>query len=211
MKKETPAPEQHPVDAYFREQEAKIPVAFDPAHWNALQAMLDEVNPGSTPVPGTRVSDLSPNLTNSAFTRFFGALLIFVFLAAVPSANPAPRQTRGAVAPELSGFPETGPYNTGQVSIPGTRDTETRTGGTQTPANPAATPKQPQLGWPLLPAATYTTPTGTDTVSHHFYVPAVLPPDSLYRQIDSLSIRKGLRAVQDSMAAQKKKKKHLFW
>lgn len=30
LKKETPAPEQHPVDAYFREQETGIPVAFDP-------------------------------------------------------------------------------------------------------------------------------------------------------------------------------------
>ncbi|MFM9948642.1 MAG: hypothetical protein ACKV1O_11950 [Saprospiraceae bacterium] len=210
MKKETPVPEQHPVDAYFREQESGIPVAFDPAHWDVLQAMLDEANPVGAPVSGTRVSDLTPNAAKPSFVRFLGALLVFVFLAAVPSANPALRPTRGVVARELSGSPKIGPEGAGQFSIPVTPNTEART-EMQTLTTPVTSPEQAHFDWPLLPAKSTSMPTDADTVNQHLYTPMVLPPDSLYRQIDSLSIRKGLKAAQDSMAGQKKKKKHLFW
>ncbi len=208
MKKETPA--QHPVDAYFREQESGIPVAFDPAHWDALQAMLDEANPDSASASGTRVSDLTPNAAKPSFVRFLGALLVFVFLAAVPSANPALREMKGVVVPELSGSPKIGSDDAGLVSMPVMPNTEAR-GDMQTLTTPGASPEQAHFDWPSLPATITSMPTDADTVNHHFYAPVVLPPDSLYRQMDSLSIRKSLKAAQDSIAEQKKKKKHLFW
>lgn len=209
MKKETPAPEQHPVDAYFREQEAGIPVAFNPAHWDSLQAILDQANPDSVPASGTRVSDVTSNAAKPSLARFLSAVFIFVFLAAVPSANPANRQATLPSAQDLSATPEIGTNgNTQSSSFSKTPDEQMRSGeGTQASSGS----KQTSPEWSLLPAPATTLPMGMDTVGRQFHSLGSLPLDSLYRQTDSLSIQKGLRAAQDSIAEQKKKKKHLFW
>lgn len=203
MKKETPAPEQHPVDAYFREQETGIPVAFDPAHWDALQTMLDQAASIRPTAPGAHVSDLARNVAKPAPKRMFIRLLslgmVFVFLAAVPSADKAERLVQEETGSLLPAREQAAPgLSTGEV-------TGQQPNGDGAPVTPTPTGTD---NWPgqatVLPAA-------ADTFHNQHLLPATLPLDSLYRQTDSLSIRKGLKAAQDSIAEQKKKKKHLFW
>lgn len=39
--KERPEQKPHPVDSYFQQQEERMPVAYNPENWMALEAMLD--------------------------------------------------------------------------------------------------------------------------------------------------------------------------
>ncbi len=206
MKKETPAPEQHPVDAYFREQETGIPVAFDPAHWDALQAMLDQAASNSPTAPGAHVSDLARNVAKPAPTRTFTRLLslgmVFVFLAAVPSADLAQHLVKDEMGHLMPAWEQAAPgLSTGE-------ETDQPPKGDGAPVTRRPTGTGNGSG-----SATQVTvlPFAADTGHNQRFLPAILPLDSLYRQTDSLSIRKGLKAAQDSILEQKKKRKHLFW
>lgn len=205
MKKETPA--QHPVDAFFREQEAKIPVTFDPAHWDALQAMLEQASAGGPPAPGAHVSDLVIPAAKPSLARFITLAVVFIFLAAVPAANPAIRLAHQNNHAEQPYSPERGKNN----AVPGLLSTgQVERQPEQKQAMPTRN-DEPAFRWSFLSAPAEMTPFDADTVRHQPTFPATAPLDSLYRQTDSLSIRKGLRTAQDSMAEQRKKKKHLFW
>jgi len=203
MKKETPAPEQHPVDAYFREQETGIPVAFDPAHWDALQAMLDQAASNSPTAPGAHVSDLARNVAQPAPTRTFIRLLslgmVFVFLAAVPSADLAQRLVQEETGSLLPAREQAPPELPAGEAI------------RQHPQGDGAPVTRKPTGIGTWSGQATVLPAAADTVLNQRLLPTILPLDSLYRQTDSLSIRKGLKAAQDSIAEQKKKKKHLFW
>lgn len=48
--------EQSPVDEYFRQHEAEIPVTFDNQHWSQLAAMLDAAETPGTPGGTVHVS-----------------------------------------------------------------------------------------------------------------------------------------------------------
>jgi|GEM_PF-6971377 hypothetical protein len=203
MKKETPAPEQHPVDAYFREQETGIPVAFDPTHWDALQAMLDQAASTNPMATGAHVSDLAQNVAKPAsmrtLTRLFGMVVIFTFLAAIPSTglvqHPVSKETGNLMSAGQQAAPGYIPgLSIGGVTIQQPQDQVTRT--------PAASATEPYST--ILPAA-------ADTIRNQPLFPKIPALDSLSRQTDSLGIRKSLKAAQDSIAEQRKKKKHLFW
>lgn len=203
MKKETPAPEQHPVDAYFREQETGIPVAFDPTHWDALQAMLDQAASTNPMATGAHVSDLAQNVAKPAsmrtLTRLLGMVVIFAFLAAIPSTGLVQHPTgKGIGRLMIDGEELT------QGHLPGLSAREAT--GEQPQDQEARILIEPGIRSDFATQATVV-PIAADTIRNQ-QIPAL---DSLSRQTDSLGIRKSLKAAQDSIAEQRKKKKHLFW
>ncbi len=210
MKKDTPAPEQHPVDAFFREQEPNIPVTFDPAHWDALQVMLDQSVPGGTSVSGAHASDPDASSVRPAIGRFIRMVLVVAFLAALPSANPASQQAFETAIPEDNATGEA-PATLQMTPIPDARTTPLNqdVDGRIESAAGAAIGQSPD--WSLFSKTNATSiPLNADTLVYHSLMPGMVV-DSLLRQTDSLSILKSLNAAQDSVAVKRKKKKHLFW
>jgi hypothetical protein len=210
MKKDTPTSEpQHPIDVFFREQEADIPVVFNPAHWDALEAMLDQAAAESRPAPGARHSDSTAAGVRASnplsWKRLLGLVLASLFLATVPAADPA-LQSRG---------------KTGDLSVsvaPTTAEPAAAPSNAAAPAAPPATTATPHSHH--TPAALPSPPAETDAAPETaFQSPALdtafrqsLVPASLHHnRPDSLAAIKELPIKQDSIAEQKKKKKHLFW
>ncbi|MBX2928783.1 MAG: hypothetical protein KF852_13190 [Saprospiraceae bacterium] len=200
MKKDIPTSEpQHPIDVYFREQEANIPIVFNPAHWDALEAMLDEAVSEGGPLPGMHRSDGATAIVRPSnplsWKRLLGLVLASLFLATVPAADLILQSQR------------TTGHNSVSVAAPAAEPAVAPSNY----AHPAAS-QVPNTSAPLpLPSAeTAFAPEKTSPVDTAL-APSQIPGSLHSTRLDSLAAVEEWQAKQDSTAEQKKKKKHLFW
>lgn len=203
MKKDIPTSEpQHPIDIYFREQEANIPVVFNPAHWDALETMLDAAVSESGPLPGMHLSDGAAAVVRASnplsSKRLLGLVLASLFLATVPAADLMLQSQRTtsdnsvSMAPPAA-EPAVAPSNSALTAAP-------------------STPPVPNTSAPLpLPPAETTLVPETALSVDTALAPLLIPESLRSARLDSLAVVKEMQVKQDSTAEQKKKKKHLFW
>lgn len=203
MKKDIPTSEpQHPIDVYFREQEPNIPIVFNPAHWAALEAMLDEAVSESGPLPGTHRSDGAAAVVRASnplsWKRLSGLVLASLFLATVPAADLILQSQKITAHNSVS-------------AAPAAAEPAVAPSSSARPIAPATSPV-PNTSAPLsLPSAeTALVPETTSPVDTAL-VPSLIPESLHSARLDSLAAVKEMQVKQDSSAEQKKKKKHLFW
>lgn len=193
--------QQSPVDEFFRQHEAEIPVSYDPENWNQLTALLDSAQPDGTPkIPPTPATSSRLRFRNGK-----GWWVSGVWVLTITIASWVIWQTAGSSIPENSN---------GIPVVPSDAPAASPIGGTAIEAKTEAGSKSKTstssgvqvLGNQVLVnekgSAGPNSVSGRDSVNTFFYAR------------DSLLSQPNLALPADSIPAEKpqvKKKKHLFW
>jgi hypothetical protein len=194
--------EQSPVDAYFRQHEAEIPVTFDAQHWNQLAALLDAAE---TPdVPGGAAKPVAPRKTRFRDGKGWWASGIWILV--VMTAFWMTWQTTGNSAAENG---------------------DSRYPTDQTPADVQSVSPVPEKELPKPAAGNVAEPANGAMPEQHDALPAtggrgdqqqeseLTGSGALTRPaVDSIVTRTSPAAPVDSTIQETKpakKKKHLFW
>jgi hypothetical protein len=195
--------EQSPVDEYFRQHEAEIPVTFDNQHWSQLAAMLDAAEtPGA---PGGTVNRPAPRKT---FRGGKGWWAPGIWILAVITTFWMIWQTAGSSAAENgdSRYPTVeSPADIQSVAPKAEKELpKPVTGKVAEPVNGAMPERDVAL--PAISAPGAQKQESELTGSGEFTRPAVA--DSIVTR--NLPVVPGDSAVQETKPV-KKTKKHLFW
>ncbi len=196
--------EQSPVDEYFRQHEAEIPVTFDDRHWSQLAAMLDAAETPGT--PGGMVQESAPRKTR--FRGGKGWWAPGIWILAVITAFWLIWQTAGSSAAENGGsrYPASEAPSDFQSVAPKAEKELPKpvTGKVAEPAN-GLMPEQ-DVALPAISAPGAQKQESELTGSGELARPAVA--DSIVTR--NLPAVPGDSAVQETKPV-KKTKKHLFW
>lgn len=194
--------EQSPVDAYFRQHEAEIPVTFDAQHWNQLAALLDAAE--SPDAPGGVAQPVAPRKTR--FRGGKGWWASGIWILAVTTIFWLIWQTAGSSAAEngSSYYPtvETPADVQSVVPVPEKELPKPVTGNVAEPANGAMSEQNDAL--PATSGRGVQQQESELTGFGEYTRPAV----------DSIVTRTSPIAPVDSAVQETKpvrKKKHLFW
>jgi len=195
--------EQSPVDEYFRQHEAEIPVTFDDRHWSQLAAMLDAAEtPGA---PGGTVQVSAPRKTR--FRGGKGWWAPGIWILAVITAFWLIWQTAGSSAAENgdSRYPTAeSPADIQSVAPKAEKELpKPEAGNVAEPANGAMSEQDAALPGTSAPGPQ--TPESELTGSGEFTLPAAT--DSIAAR--TFPVVPADTAVQETKPV--KKKKHLFW